>query len=127
VAGAGHEDHVEVVLLDEAVQVRVDEGQPGAGAPVAQQTILDMFGAQRLLEQGIFDQVDHPQGEIATGLPISVDEAQFVGGERISRDGGPRGPVSTEGEIGCGFDRSHVPLSLRGDDGTVTISTGSPG
>ena len=48
VAGAGHEDHVEVVLDDQSVQVHPDEGQRRARAPVPEQPVLHVVGLQRL-------------------------------------------------------------------------------
>ena len=49
VAGAADVDHVEVVRLDHAVQVDVDEVQPRRRAPVAQQARLDVLDLERLL------------------------------------------------------------------------------
>ena len=53
VAGAGHENHVEVVLDDHPVEVHPHEGQCRARAPVAEQAVLDMLGLQGLLEQRV--------------------------------------------------------------------------
>ena len=36
-AGAGDEEHVELVAQDQPVEVRVDEVDAGAGAPVPEQ------------------------------------------------------------------------------------------
>ena len=52
-AGAGHEDHVEVVALDDPVEMRPYERQRRARAPVAEQAVLDVLELQRLLEQGL--------------------------------------------------------------------------
>ena len=92
VSGAGEEDHVEVVLLDEPVEVDVDEGQAGARSPMAEQAVLDVLGAQRLVQQRIVEQVDHAQAQVIAGAPISVGLAQLVGAERRAGDGRPRGP-----------------------------------
>src|SRR5262249_60815494 len=51
VAGAGDVDRVQVALPDRAVQVDVDQVQPGDGAEVAEQARLDVFGPQRLAEE----------------------------------------------------------------------------
>ena len=48
VAGAADVDHVEIVLFDEAVAMDVDEIESGRGAPVAQQSRLDVFQLERL-------------------------------------------------------------------------------
>ena len=53
VAGAGQEDRVEVVLLDQPVQVDVGEAQARARAPVAEQALLDVLGLQRLRSSGL--------------------------------------------------------------------------
>jgi hypothetical protein len=39
---------------------------------MAQQAVLDVLGAERFLQQGIVHEVDHPQGQIIAGLPVSV-------------------------------------------------------
>ena len=78
---AGHEDGVEIVLVDQPVHVHVAEGQAGAGAPVAEQTILDVLDLQRFLQERIVLQVDHAGGEIAAGMPIGIDEFQFILGD----------------------------------------------
>ena len=54
-------DHVEVVLLNEPVQMNVDEREARARSPVAEQTILDVLGSQRFLQQRILLQVDHSE------------------------------------------------------------------
>src|SRR3954452_22123453 len=47
VSRTGHVNHVEVILLDKPVQMNIDERQSRAGAPMAQQAVLDVFGAKR--------------------------------------------------------------------------------
>jgi hypothetical protein len=55
----GHEDHVEIVALDDAIQVRPHERQRRARTPVTEQPILDVLDLQRLLEQRVVAQIDH--------------------------------------------------------------------
>ena len=43
VAGSGHEDGVEVVLLDKSIEMNISEAQTGTGAPVAEQSIFDVL------------------------------------------------------------------------------------
>jgi hypothetical protein len=50
VARASHENHVEIVLLDEPVQVNVHERKSGARPPVPEETVLDMFGFEGRLQ-----------------------------------------------------------------------------
>src|SRR3974390_3002092 len=63
VSGAGHENHVEVVLLDEPIKVDICERQAGAGAPMTEQTVLDVLGAQGFMQQGIVEEVDYAEAE----------------------------------------------------------------
>ena len=57
-AGAPDAQRVQAAGLDDAVEVGVDEVQPGRGAPVAEQPRLDVLGAQRLGQQRVGHQVD---------------------------------------------------------------------
>ncbi len=49
-SGAGDIDHVEIVLPNDAVAVRVDEVEARRGSPVAKQPRLDVLGLERLAE-----------------------------------------------------------------------------
>jgi hypothetical protein len=62
VARAREIDHVEVVRLDHAVQVRVDEIQPRRRAPVAEQPRLDVRAFEALRQQRVVEQVDLADG-----------------------------------------------------------------
>ena len=88
VAGAGHEDDVEIVPLDHAVEVRPDEGERGARAPVAEQPVLDVLHAERLAQQRVVAQVDHADGQVVARAPPGVELAQLVG--RQGRGGAGR-------------------------------------
>ena len=59
VAGARHEDDVEVVFLDEAVQVNPNERLAGIGAPMAEQPAFEMFRLKWFAQQWICAKVDH--------------------------------------------------------------------
>ena len=69
VSGTGHENHVEIVGLNDAVQVRIYKGESGASALVPEHPIFDVFRFERLTEQWVRLQVDHAQGEIVSGPP----------------------------------------------------------
>jgi hypothetical protein len=56
---SGEEDHVEVVLLDQAVQVSVDKRQARTRSPVPQEAILDVLWFEGLLQQRIVLQINH--------------------------------------------------------------------
>jgi hypothetical protein len=83
VAGAGQEDRVEVVLVDQPVEMGPDEAQSRARAPVSQEALLDVLRLQRLAQERIGAQVDHPGGEVAAGAPEGVHVVQLVGGEAV--------------------------------------------
>jgi len=44
-----------------------------------EQAVLEVRPLQGLAQQGVFAQVDHPHGQIATGAPIGVDGCDLVG------------------------------------------------
>jgi hypothetical protein len=78
VTRACHVDDVELVALDDAVEVRVDEVQARRGPPVAEQPRLDVLDPQRLAQQRVVKQVDLADGEIVGGAPVGVDAGQLV-------------------------------------------------
>src|ERR1051326_5037266 len=51
-------DHVEVVLLDEAIEMDVHEVLAGCGSPMAQESRLDVLGFQRLAQKGVLVKID---------------------------------------------------------------------
>src|SRR5579871_33093 len=73
-----HEDHVQVVLLDEPIQMDVDERQAGAGAPMSQKPVLDVFRLQRLFEQRIVPEINHSERQVFARSPVGVNFLQFV-------------------------------------------------
>ena len=66
-------DHVQVVLINDAVQVRVDEVQPGRRAPVAEQARLDVLDRKRLRQQRIVEQINLSHRQIVGGAPVGVE------------------------------------------------------
>ena len=73
-AGAGDIDHVEIELLDQPIEVRIDEVESRRRAPVPEQARLDVLLLQRLAQQRIVEQVDLADGQIVRGAPVGVDE-----------------------------------------------------
>ena len=57
VAGTSDEDHIQVVLLDQAVQMHINKVQTWCRAPMAQQSRFDVFDPQRLLQQRVVVQI----------------------------------------------------------------------
>ena len=78
VARSGHENHVEVVLDDHSVQVHPHERQRRARAPVAEEPVLHVLGLQRLFQQGVVLQVDHPHRQVVACPPEGVHQFQLV-------------------------------------------------
>ena len=80
-AGSGDEDDVGVAVADDAVQMRVDQVQPGRGAPMPQQPRLDVLGRQRLAQQRIVQQIDLTDRQVVGRPPVGVDAGTFVVGQ----------------------------------------------
>ena len=78
VARAAHEDGIEILPLDAAAQVGVDEIEAGAGPPVAQQSGLDVLREQWTLEQRVVHEVDLARGQIVGRPEIRVEAGEFV-------------------------------------------------
>ena len=76
-SGPGHEDHVEVEFLDQAVQMDIGERQSGARSPMAQKPVLDVLGLERLLQKGIVLKIDHAERQVVARSPVSVGLLQF--------------------------------------------------
>ena len=70
--GAGDIHHVQVMLVDNAVQMDIDEVQPRRGTPVAEQSWLDVLKTQGNFEQRIIIQIDLANREIVGCTPIGV-------------------------------------------------------
>ena len=83
VARAAEVDHVQVVALDRAVQVRVDEVQARRRSPMPEQARLHMLERERLLEQRVVEQIDLPDREVVRRAPVGVEQAQFVDSESL--------------------------------------------
>ena len=57
----------------------VDEIQPGRRAPMAEQSLLDMFKRERLAQQRIGAQINLPRRYIVPRTPVRVHFAQLFG------------------------------------------------
>ena len=76
VAGAGEIDHIEVIFVDDAVEVRVDEVLAGHGAPVADDLLLDVALGQPPAQQRIIEQVELAGGQIVCRAPPGIHLGQ---------------------------------------------------
>ena len=91
VAGAGDVDRRLRALGDDAVEVGVEEVEPGRGTPVPEQAMLDVVARQRLAQQGVVEQVDLPDRQVVGGAPPAVDRLESRVGELGSGGGLPGG------------------------------------
>ena len=66
----------------------VEEIQAGRGAPVAEQTRLDVFVPQRLAQQRIVVEIDLTDRQIVGGPPVGVHFLEEIGRERLIHDVG---------------------------------------
>ena len=87
VAGAGEVDHVQVVPLDDPVQVGVDEVLPRAGAPVADDGLLQVRRRQGAPEQGVVQQVELAGRQIVGRPPVGVQLLQLLRREGLAGQG----------------------------------------
>jgi hypothetical protein len=87
VTRAGDIDGVQVVFVDQPVRVNVGEALAGIGAPITEEPRLRVLQFQRLPEQEVVLEVQHPHAEVEAGTPVRVDLAQLVGAERCTLDG----------------------------------------
>jgi hypothetical protein len=87
VAGTGDVDDAEVLLLDDAVQMNVDEVQSGCGPPVAEEARLDVFALEWLFEQRVVEEVNLPDGEVVGRPPVGINLAEKVCGQGLIHGG----------------------------------------
>ena len=73
VARAGDQDHVLVILLDDAVQMYIDEVLAGNGAPVADDLLLDIVARQRAAQQRVVQQIQLARRQVVRCPPVGVD------------------------------------------------------
>ena len=85
VARSGHENHVEVVLDDQPVEMDPDERERRTRAPVAKEPVLHVLGLERLLQQRVVLQVDHSHGQVVARAPVGVHQRQHRGGVFLVR------------------------------------------
>src|SRR5665647_1966569 len=84
VARAGNINHVEIVLVDDAVHVHINKIQTGGGAPVAEQTRLDVRNQERFFQQRIIEKVNLSYRKIVGSTPIGVHPCEFFDGSQSS-------------------------------------------
>ena len=75
-------DHVEVLVLDDAVQVHVHEVEPGGRPPVPEEARLDVVDDEGLPQQRVVEQVDLADGEVVRRAPPRVHAPEEIGFRR---------------------------------------------
>src|SRR6516162_1248080 len=71
----------------------VGKGLASIRAPVTQHAWLDVLDLERLTEQGVVLEVQHPQAQVEAGTPVLVDLVQLVGTKGCPLDSGTRSAV----------------------------------
>ena len=69
---AGDIEHIQIILLDDAIEMDVNEIEAGRRPPVSQQPRLDVLNRERYLEQRIVVQINLADGQIIGSSPIGV-------------------------------------------------------
>jgi len=78
--GSGDVDDIEIVFLDGAVQMDIDEVKPRCLAPVAEQPRFDVRQFERLLEQRVVVEINLPHRQIVRCPPVGVHSFPLVCG-----------------------------------------------
>jgi hypothetical protein len=87
-----------IMLFDEPIQMNVDEILSRGSSPVPEQSWFDLFGLERLSQQGILEEIDLADAEIIRRSPVPVHLVEHVWRQ---------GPV--------GLRRFSRPLAVGGD------------
>jgi hypothetical protein len=76
--GTRNEDDVQIMFDDQAVEMHPDEGQRGACTPVSEQPVLHMVHAQRLFQQRVVGQINHPNRQVVARSPVGVHQPELL-------------------------------------------------
>src|SRR6266478_1463207 len=83
VSRSGDVNGIEIMLLDQAIQMYIDEVQSGCCAPVAKKPWLNVFQLQRFAQQGIRIEIDLADRNVVRRAPVRVDLTQFLWRKRL--------------------------------------------
>ena len=72
VAGTGQIDHIQIILVDDAVQMGVNEVLAGNGAPVTDDLLFNVLGLEGFLQQRVVQQVQLTGGQKVGSTPPGV-------------------------------------------------------
>src|SRR5262249_55184150 len=109
-AGPGQKDDIQVIFLDQAVEVNVGQAHARIGAPMTEQTPLNMLGFEWLTKERIVSQVDHPGRQEQRSVPIRMHSLQLLGFKRVPSDRGTRWTIGADR---LRFSQGRVHGSLR--------------
>jgi hypothetical protein len=94
--GTADVDRIQIILLDQSIEVGINKGLTRIRTPVSQQPRLDVLQSQRLAQQRVGLEVEHPQLQKQARSPIRVDAPQLGRSERGSLDRRTRGAVGRD-------------------------------
>jgi hypothetical protein len=83
---AGNVYDVEILLLDDAVEMNIDEVQSRRRAPVTQQSRFDVISLERFFQKRVVIELDLTDRQIIRGVPIRVDFFKQLWCERFFRN-----------------------------------------
>src|SRR6202050_4445692 len=78
----GNVNDIGITLFDEAVQMNVNKILSRRSSPVSEQPWFDLFGLERLSQQGILEEIDLTDAQIIRGSPVAVHLAEHFGRQR---------------------------------------------
>ena len=78
-ARAGDVDHVEVVFVDNAVEMRVDEVLPGHRAPMTDDLFLDDILGERFAQERVVQKIELARGEVVRRAPPGIQRFELFG------------------------------------------------
>ena len=79
VTRAGNVDHVEVIFVDNAVEMRVNEVLSGHGAPVADDFFLDDILREGIAQERVVQKIELACGEVVRSTPPGVQRFELLG------------------------------------------------
>src|SRR5664279_2550367 len=91
VPGTSKVDGVQIVVLNQAIEMGVDEVQSRRRPPVPKESRLDVLDLQRFAEKRIGVQINLAYGKIVGRAPVRVKLAQFFRRERLGGNAMLRG------------------------------------
>src|SRR5262249_17167207 len=87
VSGAADIDHVQVILVDQPVEVRINEVESGSRPPMPQQAGLDVLDFERLAQQRGGVEVNMGDGKKISRAPVGVPFVLVLRGAWVGRKG----------------------------------------